>query len=92
MGTMPDQPPIAIWTGLLPVLPGAACRDSVLGPDAWFSSDIGRMLAAQRVCAACPVAAECLAFAVDHGISDGLWGGRLPHERGRVPRRHRAAG
>lgn len=36
---------------------------------------------AKRVCARCPVAAECLAWALRAGESAGIWGGTTPEER-----------
>jgi hypothetical protein len=42
----------------------------------WFpprGPDPGRK--AKAVCAACPVAAECLGYALEHGIREGIWGG-----------------
>jgi hypothetical protein len=45
---------------------------------------------AKSLCAACPIVAECLAFAIDQRENYGVWGGTLPHERGmgaRVVRR-----
>jgi WhiB family redox-sensing transcriptional regulator len=51
-----------------------ACGD--MNPDDLFadpgSPDEVRVLAA---CAACPVRRQCLAFAVEQGIADGIWGG-----------------
>ncbi|TDD45417.1 WhiB family transcriptional regulator [Nonomuraea terrae] len=39
--------------------------------------------AAKRICAACPVQAECLAWALanPYRSSDGIWGGTTPPER-----------
>jgi WhiB family redox-sensing transcriptional regulator len=82
--TQPDP----YWTGILPDLPQAACKN--LDPDDWFSPDLGIMRTAARVCQHCPERSPCLAFALDHDIDIGVWGGLLPHERGRPPR-HRAA-
>lgn len=36
---------------------------------------------ARLVCASCPVAGECLAYAIDNGENDGMWGGMDPRER-----------
>ncbi len=36
---------------------------------------------AKRVCAACPVTAECLGYALDHGIRHDVWGGLTAKER-----------
>ena len=40
----------------------------------WFDTDC-YLLACLEVCATCPVADPCLAYAKQHGITDGLWGG-----------------
>lgn len=40
--------------------------------------------ATRAVCAACPVAAECLQHALDLDISDGLYGGLTAKERRRL--------
>jgi WhiB family transcriptional regulator, redox-sensing transcriptional regulator len=77
------------WPGL-PHLPRARCKDTS-DPDAWFSNDMDVLTAAQLVCARCPERGACLAFAVEHDITIGVWGGLLPGERGR-PARHQAAG
>jgi WhiB family redox-sensing transcriptional regulator len=35
----------------------------------------------KTVCARCPVRRECLDYAGEHAILDGLWGGLTPRER-----------
>jgi WhiB family redox-sensing transcriptional regulator len=42
---------------------------------------------AKAVCLACPVRAECLAFALARGERDGVWGGLSPRERRALLRR-----
>lgn len=42
---------------------------------------------ARAVCAACPVKAQCLAWAIQEGARDGIWGGLTPRERGAYARR-----
>jgi WhiB family redox-sensing transcriptional regulator len=88
MGSVPNMLPA--WLGPLPMLPLAACRDSPT-PDAWFSTNMGEMHAAQRVCHGCPERAACLAFALAEHIGEGVWGGTLPGERGMPAHRRRAA-
>ena len=41
---------------------------------------------AKRICRACPAQAACLAWAIEHGITSGVWGGTSEDER-RVLRR-----
>ena len=36
---------------------------------------------AKRICRACPAQAACLAWAIDHGITSGVWGGTAEDER-----------
>jgi hypothetical protein len=50
-------------------------------PDAWFSDDDDILAAAQLVCRRCPERHPCAAYAIEHGIGTGVWGGLLPHER-----------
>lgn len=40
--------------------------------------------AAKAVCAACPVATECLEYALEHGEHHGIWGGKSERERRRI--------
>ena len=42
--------------------------------------------AALAICRRCPVTAECLAYALDHHIAHGVWGGRSVRQR-RAPLR-----
>lgn len=44
---------------------------------------------AKAICASCPVAAQCLQYAIDNNVRHGTWGGTSPAERGRL---RRAAG
>lgn len=46
---------------------------------------------ARRVCAVCPVVDECLQYALDNGISMGLWGGMSPDQRAKFARNRRAS-
>lgn len=62
----------------------AACRG--LDTDLWFSRDVEGIAAARAVCARCLVRAECLAYALEHNIDGGIWGGRTEDER-RILRR-----
>jgi WhiB family redox-sensing transcriptional regulator len=47
-------------------------------------------LAAKRVCGGCPVRTQCLRWALDHGVSAGIWGGTTDEER-RLLRQHGTA-
>ncbi len=64
----------------------AACRDDTEGlffPD---DSDLGSINAAKAICAGCPVADECLAYAIDTNQSEGIWAGTTAKERRRIRR------
>ena len=67
--------------------PTASCRG--MGPAMFFPSRIEDVKAAQRVCAACPVAAECLDYAMANNERFGIWGGTSERQRLRL-RRSRA--
>jgi WhiB family redox-sensing transcriptional regulator len=80
----PPQPP-------LPAAPDgrwqehAACRSAdpeIFWPPANTEPVLERYLPeAKRVCNTCPVAAECLAYALATGQDDGIWAGTTPAER-----------
>lgn len=67
----------------------AACRNldtEIFFPDS--EADAGPALS---VCAACPVRAECLDWAIATRQHDGVWGGTTESERKRIRRRRAAA-
>jgi WhiB family redox-sensing transcriptional regulator len=73
----------------------ALCAEA--DPDAWFpdNGQNDRATIAKRICARCPVRAECLEHALAgadtwHGIAFGIWGGTTVQER-RTLRRARQA-
>jgi WhiB family redox-sensing transcriptional regulator len=43
-------------------------------PQMWYPVDSGGVEAAQ-ICTECPVRLDCLAWALEHNESDGIWGG-----------------
>jgi WhiB family transcriptional regulator, redox-sensing transcriptional regulator len=62
----------------------AACRDA--DPDLFFpiaatGAASRQMEEAKQVCRVCPVQIQCRAWAVDNGVTDGIWGGTTPDER-----------
>lgn len=62
----------------------AACRGA--DPDLFFpvgTADSARLRVreAKQVCRACPVRARCLSWAVNAGVTDGVWGGTTEDER-----------
>jgi WhiB family transcriptional regulator, redox-sensing transcriptional regulator len=69
----------------------AACLD--LDPELWFpvgstGPAVEQTERAKAVCAGCDVVADCLAWAMETGQSDGIWGCKTADER-RVLRRAR---
>jgi len=62
-----------------------ACR---WHPDIDFFSSSGNQSRAKAICETCPVAAECLAYALERYETEGVWGGTTPAERRQLlPRR-----
>jgi hypothetical protein len=50
----------------------------------FFRHDRFGVREAQQICAICPVKLACLAYALENGLSDGVWGGTSEHERRRI--------
>jgi WhiB family transcriptional regulator, redox-sensing transcriptional regulator len=72
----------------------AACRwtDAELHfPIGTTGSSVPQIEAAKSVCGACPVVSECREYALDNGITDGIWGGLTEGERRAVARRRSRA-
>jgi WhiB family transcriptional regulator, redox-sensing transcriptional regulator len=70
----------------------AACRgaDALLffGPDGEPRREREiREAKAKAICAACPVRAQCLNYALGNSIKHGIWGGLDEEERARERRR-----
>ena len=64
----------------------SACREE--DPDLFFPvagegtpAGKAQYAEAKTVCARCPVRADCLAYALDSGLDDGVFGGTTPDER-----------
>ena len=65
----------------------AACRER---PDVDFfpfPEDVHAISRAKEVCAICPVAEECLVYAIRTRQGDGVWGGHTPKERAKLRRK-----
>lgn len=67
----------------------AVCRG--VDPEVFFGPGALQARKAKRICRSCPVVSECLAFALNHRIWHGVWGGLTERERRRVLRRFRTA-
>jgi WhiB family redox-sensing transcriptional regulator len=57
----------------------AACRSE--SADLFFPTDGASLAAARRICAACPVAAECLEYALSNPSLRGIWAGTSERRR-----------
>jgi WhiB family redox-sensing transcriptional regulator len=57
----------------------AACHD--VHPDLFFPERGDSTREAKETCASCPVRVECLEYALDLGITHGIWGGKSERER-----------
>jgi WhiB family redox-sensing transcriptional regulator len=83
-----DDPVDAIareyFAGALDWMRDGACLEHLDDADAWFPPRGANPNAAKRICSACLVKTECLAFALRLGIDDGVWGGTSPGERRRL--------
>jgi WhiB family transcriptional regulator, redox-sensing transcriptional regulator len=71
----------------------ASCRDE--DPELFFpvgtSGPALRQIAeAKKVCRRCPVQKECLAYALDAGLADGVYGGMSEDQRRALSRKNKA--
>jgi WhiB family transcriptional regulator, redox-sensing transcriptional regulator len=62
----------------------AACHDA--DPELFFpigttGPGLVQIGEAKRICRACPAQAPCLAWALENGVADGIWGGTTHDER-----------
>ncbi|MDP9846279.1 WhiB family transcriptional regulator [Streptosporangium lutulentum] len=76
-----DSRPNLRWTAR------GACLDSdpdLFFPLTWDEQPAQHSALARRICLACPVRLPCLAWAVETGEPDGMWGGTTPTERRRI--------
>ena len=66
----------------------AACADSDPNDWVWINSnkikDARKAAPLKRICATCPVAAQCLDYALDNRIDHGVWGGTSERQRRRM--------
>ena len=73
-------------TVTVPDLGGRAlCADE--DPALWFPKANGKAAKGRAICARCPVAAECLEWALSTSEDSGVWGGLDPDERKALARR-----
>jgi WhiB family redox-sensing transcriptional regulator len=65
-------------------LEAAACPDcdpDLFFPDGRAGPALRQVEDAKEICRACPVQAPCLAWALEHGVGFGVWGGTTEAER-----------
>jgi WhiB family transcriptional regulator, redox-sensing transcriptional regulator len=67
----------------------ARCRGHP--PGLFFPSDAAGVETARKICAACPVRAACLEYALTSQIKHGVWGGASERARRRILRARRTA-
>ena len=71
----------------LPNLANPACVSVGLMPDAWHHDDMrgavakAQTQAAIAVCNICASEADCLAWAIEHNVNEGVFGGKTARER-----------
>lgn len=53
-------------------------------PEVFFPENLGSAAEAKKICATCPVVQECLAYALENGFDDGVWGGTAGYERRKI--------
>jgi WhiB family redox-sensing transcriptional regulator len=57
----------------------------------WFPEKGGSSVPAKAICFRCEVREPCLAYALEHEINFGIWGGLSVPERKRLRREQRSA-
>ena len=77
----PDEDSLTAW------MAAGNCRN--YPPAVFFPSDGVGVYRARRICVDCPVAAQCLDYALEERIEHGVWGGCSERERRRILKRRR---
>ncbi|MFE1550606.1 WhiB family transcriptional regulator [Streptomyces sp. NPDC058718] len=70
-------------------IPLAIAEQAVCGqvdPELFFPEKGGSVKEPKLLCAVCPVRQECLAWALDHDVRHGVWGGLSQKELSRLRR------
>ena len=69
-----------------PWMDRAVCAQT--DPDLFFPEKNGNAAPARRICGTCPVAGECLEYALANRETHGVWGGLTPLERRKLLQPH----
>lgn len=72
-----------------PWMDEAVCAQ--VDPELFFPEKNGNAAPARRLCGTCPVAGECLEFALTNGERFGVWGGLSERERRKLRKERNAA-
>ena len=75
-GGLPSLSPAPDW------MAEAACAEA--DPELFYPTHSATTRIAKRICAVCPVQAECLAHALAIDERFGIWGGQAPRSRRRL--------
>lgn len=71
----------------IPNLPDAVCARVGVMPDVWHHDDLRSAAAkadtkaAIALCNTCVSEADCLAWAIEHGVNEGIFGGKTARQR-----------
>lgn len=70
----------------LPNLANPACVNAGLMPDTWHNAGTSAAAradtaAAIAICNTCAGEADCLAWAIEHGVNEGIFGGKTARQR-----------
>ena len=80
----------------IPVLSRESWQEEALcaqvDPELFFADkgDWSKTVRAKIVCRKCPVREACLAYALEHNMNHGVWGGTTSEQRKRLRSEHRA--
>ena len=81
---VPWSNPVTKWSTLWEYGPGDWVRDALcsqVDTDLFFPEKGQASAPAKLICRRCPVIADCLQFALDHNIKEGVWGGTSERQR-----------
>ncbi len=69
-----------------PWMDDAVCAQ--VDPELFFPEKNGNSAPARRLCGTCPIAGECLEYALTNREPHGVWGGLTPFERRKLLQPH----